>query len=143
MNPLNVIQPFCLFLLFYCAELSLLSLATGALPAAFSFAQNVIPTKKGKEQVRDEEDFFKTLEVPRPTVESSLILVYNQFHRNRDRVLDALKKHRSADDVKIISNKCGAIVDNIGEPINRNATATTLTMRKDKDKDRDRDRDRD
>jgi len=116
---------------------SLPSLATGALPAAFSFAQNVIPTKKGQKEVKDEEDFFKTLEVPRPIVESSLTLVYNQFYRNRDRVLDTLKKHRSADDVKIISNKCGAIVDNIGEPINRNATGTTMTMKKDKDKERD------
>ena len=100
----------------------------------------MIPTKKGQKEVKDEEDFFKTLEVPRPTVESSLILVYNQFHRNRDRVLDALKKHRSADDVKIISNKCGAIVDNIGEPINRNATGTTMTMKKDKDREKDREK---
>jgi len=84
----------------------------------------VVP-KAGK-QTETEDDYFKPLEVPRPVVETSLTITYNQFHRNKDRVIDSLKKYRSSDDVKIIGNKSNAILEAIGEPVIRNTAAATV-----------------
>ena len=103
-------------------------LQKGKMPAAFNFLS------KGKASVGD-DNFFKALEVPRPTVESSLMLIYNHLHQTKPRALDRLKDYRSSDDVKIMSNKVNAIMDAIGEPIVRGTGTATLGGRKKEEKE--------
>jgi hypothetical protein len=88
----------------------------GSTLAAFAFMSKVVSSKTIAES---EAGFFKPLSVPRPTAEVSLVIVYNQLHRNKEAVLAALAKYGSSDEVKIIKNKTTAIMDALGEPLTR------------------------
>jgi len=77
-------------------------------------------TEKRGPKKADDPDFFDPQPVPRSVVETSLIVLYNQFQRNRDRVFTALEKYHADDNLKIAINKSNAISSEIGEPIARN-----------------------
>ena len=93
-------------------------------------ATNLVVKKDEKEKgVKKDEELLEPLEVPRYAVESSLCFLYNQFYKTKDRVFSALEKYCSEDEVRIIVNKCNAIVAEIGEPIQRE-TNTSATIKK-------------
>jgi len=74
---------------------------------------------KGKQAEPSGDTSFQPLEVPRPTVEVSLVVVYNQFLRNKAAVIEGLQRYSSPDEAKIMTNKSTAIVDVIGPPLVR------------------------
>ena len=107
--------------------------ATNSLTARLSTTNLVTKKeeeKKGKEQVpKTTEQLLEPLEVPRYAVESSLCFLYNQFYRTKDRVFSSLERYCTPDEIKIIVNKCNAIMSEIGEPIQRDINSTN-TIRK-------------